>query len=351
MKYRSIAILLLMSLAGLAFVTFRQVEGLRKEVQETRQAQQDSLQKVQSDINRRLDTAWSHILLSAYTMPESVLFCEPVPLERPRVREKVEFELFKFLKQRNNLVWWYRMEGRYFPLIEPMLAEVGAPDDLKYMVVLESLLDPRARSGKMAVGLWQFIRRTGNRYGLKETPWVDQRMDPWLSTDAAGRHVLDLYKVSAFKAQHHDWWLALAQYVCSPGTIATAIRHQGHQDYFSLILPRDAERYVPQLIALKIIFSNPHSYGLDRVEQFGPLPEVQDTTIELPKGGTVKDLADSAGISMDDFLLIDGQYRGTPLPPGSYAVKKLAPGSSAKLSAANQPVPATSPSFAARSPR
>jgi hypothetical protein len=285
--------------------------------------------QLEAEFSGKFDTLWNHVLFGAYAIPDTVYFCgQLVPMWRPRVREKVEFEVYKFLRQRNNLVLWYKLIGRYFPMIEEQLNTAQAPDDGKYAVILESLLDPRARSGKFAVGLWQFIGPTGAHYGLRQTGVLDQRMDPWLATNAARRHMLDLYRLTAYQAQYHDWFLAWAQYVCSPNRVGAAMRQQGHNDYFNLLLPRDAERYVPQIIALKIIFSNPHGFGLDVVEQYAPLPESATVIVNLPKGGTLQTLADGANISMDDFLLLNSAYLGSKLPPGLYTVRTIALGSS-----------------------
>ncbi len=289
------------------------------------QQYQQSLNDFRAETNQKLGNLWDQVLLTSFRLPDTLYFCgQRVPLWRQIVRDKIELELFRFARQRHNLVIWYKRQGRYFPFIEQTLRDMGLPDDLKYVVVLESQLNPKARSGKGAGGLWQFMLLTGANYGLKKNGIIDQRLDPWLATRAAGLHLIDLYQLSKNYQEQGDWPLALAQYVCKESTVRLAIKAAGHKDYFTLNLPPDGERYAPQVLALKIILSQPHAFGLDLFEQYPPLPEPSDTLISLPHGGTVKSLADSAGISLDEFTLLNTSYLVPHVPPGTYQVKKIA---------------------------
>jgi membrane-bound lytic murein transglycosylase D len=140
-----------------------------------------------------------------------------------------------------------RRKNLYFPLFEKYLAKYGLPDELKYLSIIESGLNPRAVSRVRAVGLWQFMSATGRYYGLSNNWYIDERMDPEKSTDAACRYLRDLYGM--FK----DWELALAAYNTGPGNVRKAIRRSGYKDTFWDIyphLPRETRAYVPQFVAM-----------------------------------------------------------------------------------------------------
>jgi len=140
-----------------------------------------------------------------------------------------------------------RRRNLYFPLFEKYLAHYNLPDELKYLSIIESGLNPKAVSRSRAVGLWQFMYPTGRHYGLQVNWYVDQRMDPEKSTDAACRYLRDLY------ALFNDWELALAAYNAGPGNVKKAIRRSGYKRSFWEIypyLPRETRSYVPQYVAM-----------------------------------------------------------------------------------------------------
>ncbi len=135
----------------------------------------------------------------------------------------------------------------YFPLFEKYLAKYGLPDELKYLAVIESGLNPRAVSRARAVGLWQFMSPTGRYYGLHHDWYIDERMDPEKSTDAACRYLRDLY------GMFNNWELTLASYNAGPGNVKKAIRRSGYKKSFWEVynyLPRETRSYVPQFIAI-----------------------------------------------------------------------------------------------------
>ncbi len=135
----------------------------------------------------------------------------------------------------------------YFPLFEKYLAKYGLPDELKYLAIIESGLNPKAVSRARAVGLWQFMSPTGRHYGLHHDWYIDDRMDPEKSTDAACRYLRDLYSM------FHNWELALASYNAGPGNVKKAIRRSGYKKSFWEVynyLPRETRSYVPQFVAI-----------------------------------------------------------------------------------------------------
>jgi membrane-bound lytic murein transglycosylase D len=161
---------------------------------------------------------------------------------------------------------WLQRSATYFPMIEHILAEENVPDELKYLALVESGLNPYAYSHARAAGPWQFIAQTGRRYGLTVDPWVDERLDPEKSTRAAARHLRDLYELFG------DWHLALAGYNCSPRAVQRAIAEArerlGREPTFWDIypqLPEETRNYVPLFIATAVIVSNPSEFGIERV--------------------------------------------------------------------------------------
>lgn len=159
----------------------------------------------------------------------------------------------------------------YFPMIERIMAEEGVPDELKYLAMVESALNPRARSHAAAVGMWQFIAATGRAYDLRAEREVDDRLDPEESTRAAARHLRDLY------ARFGDWQLALSGYNCNPARIQREIERAearlGRKATFWDIydhIPSETRNYVPMFIATALVLSNPEAYGFPAAYEPGP---------------------------------------------------------------------------------
>ncbi|MBL7842942.1 MAG: LysM peptidoglycan-binding domain-containing protein [Cyclobacteriaceae bacterium] len=140
-----------------------------------------------------------------------------------------------------------RRKNIYFPVFEKHLQRYGLPDELKYLSIIESGLNPKAISRARAVGLWQFMYATGRHYNLRADWYIDERMDPEKSTEAACRYLRDLY------GMFNDWELALAAYNAGPGNVKKAIRRSGYKKSFWEIypfLPRETRSYVPQFVAM-----------------------------------------------------------------------------------------------------
>lgn len=140
----------------------------------------------------------------------------------------------------------------YFPMFEATLDKYNIPLEIKYLAIVESALNPTAGSRAGAKGLWQFMYATGKMYGLKQNSMVDDRFDPYKATEAACRHMLDLYAI------YHDWNLVLAAYNSGPGNVNRAIRRAGGlKDYWAIwpFLPRETRGYVPAFIAVNYIFN------------------------------------------------------------------------------------------------
>ncbi|MFA4936691.1 MAG: transglycosylase SLT domain-containing protein [Patescibacteria group bacterium] len=286
---------------------------------------------VDSTSRHRDSLQWNYFSFSSFHLPDTYICLEQVvDFTRPQVRQRVEEELYKFLRYRDRLLMWWKLGGRYFPLIEESLAELELPDQLKILAILEGLLDPNSASYAKAVGIWQFIYTTGKEYGLRKNFYEDQRKDIWKSTKAACKHLVDLYQITWLKGKdnkgYQDWWLALAAYNAGTGRINNITRTEGTTDFWSLrSLPKETKRYVPQYIALCYIFDHPELLGLNNSPQYQALPEVKDTIIELSKTGSLKDLAVAVGINLDSFMLINTAIEIDKLPAGRYRVKTIVP--------------------------
>ncbi|MCD8538831.1 MAG: lytic transglycosylase domain-containing protein [Leadbetterella sp.] len=186
--------------------------------------------------------------------------------------ESVEFWLHYFTQRRPNFTKTMMEEKSvYFPVFERILREHGMPEELKYLSILESALNPKIVSRAKAVGLWQFMSFTGKEYGLTINEYVDERMHPEKSTDAACRYLKFLNRM------FNDWDLALASYNTGQGRISRAMKRTGLTNYWDLHphIPKDTRHYVPQFIALAYLMN----FGQDH----GIIPEKENTRPDLQK--------------------------------------------------------------------
>lgn len=152
--------------------------------------------------------------------------------------------------------------GKYFPIMRKILKYNNAPEELIYLSVQESGLNPTIVSRAGAVGMWQFMPATGVSYGLGSDGYRDDRRDFEKSTDAAAHLLKDLYKT------YDDWYLAFAAYNAGPGRVNKAIRNSGSRDFWSLRgnLPGETKNYVPSILALSFVLRNPAEYGFTNIE-------------------------------------------------------------------------------------
>lgn len=147
----------------------------------------------------------------------------------------------------------------YFPIIEHYLALYDLPEELKYIPLLESRMWAEAESSVGAAGLWQFMPATGRHYGLRINDYVDERKNPYRSTEAAMKMLTNLY------AEFGDWALALAAYNCGPGRVRKALRIANCDDFWSIkkYLPRQTQRYIPAMMATIYVAQDYQHYGIE----------------------------------------------------------------------------------------
>ncbi|MCQ2300713.1 MAG: LysM peptidoglycan-binding domain-containing protein [Bacteroidales bacterium] len=199
----------------------------------------------------------------------------------------------------------------YFPMFGEVLARYGVPDELKYLTIVESALNPQATSRVGAAGLWQFMYRTGLNYDLEVNSLVDNRRDPYLSTVAAARYLKDLYKI------YGDWTLAIASYNCGPGNVNKAIaRSGGKRDFWQIYsyLPRETRGYIPAFIAANYVMNYYHEHGI-RPHKI-QIPYNADT-IHLRQDAYFCHISKFTGIQVEELKVLNPQYRADIVPVSS----------------------------------
>jgi len=197
----------------------------------------------------------------------------------------------------------------YFPLFESILDEEGLPLEFKYLAIVESALNPTARSRAGATGLWQFMYATGKMNGLEVSSYEDDRMDPIKSTYAACKYFKHLYKI------YGDWTLVLAAYNCGPGNVNKAIRRSGYQkDYWKIFpyLPRETRGYVPAFIAVNYIMNYPAEHNLYPKK---PLYTFFDfDTLKIDKKLNFEQIASALNITMEELRFLNPSYKKDIIP-------------------------------------
>lgn len=196
----------------------------------------------------------------------------------------------------------------YFPLFEKYLAKYGLPDELKYLAIIESGLNPKAVSRARAVGLWQFMSPTGRHYGLQHDWYMDDRMDPEKSTEAACRYLRDLY------GMFHNWELALASYNAGPGNVKKAIRRSGYKKTFWEVynyLPRETRSYVPQFVAIIYAMNYLDDHNFYNIGQELHMPY---DTLNVSKFLHFNTFANLTGICMEDLQKLNPSIQRNALP-------------------------------------
>lgn len=228
---------------------------------------------------------WDQYSVYGVEIPEKVAFAgEPVPTDLFDVREALDRELLSNTYFHSQTIRLIKLSHRFFPLIEPILAAHGIPDDFKYLAVAESGLD-QVISPDRAVGFWQLLEGTAQEYGLEVNDQVDERYHIEKSTGAACRYILESFE------KYGNWTMAAASYNAGRRGIDKQIERQKIENYYDLLLNEETERYLFRVVSFKLIFENPEQYGITLSEKdiYKPVPHTLVTI-----NGPVEDFADFA---------------------------------------------------------
>ncbi len=217
-------------------------------------------------------------------------------------------------RMRNRLDIMLTLSEYYNPLFEESLARYDVPEELKYLTIVESAMNPKATSRVGAAGLWQFMYTTGKNYGLEVNSIIDERRDAYKSSDAAAHYLHDLHTVFG------DWHLAIAAYNCGPGNVNKAIARSGGKHNFWQIypyLPRETRGYVPAFIAATYIMNFYPEHGLHPKRVTIPL---RTDTVMIERNMTFANISKYINIDIEELRGLNPQYRADYIPGqnGSY---------------------------------
>jgi len=198
----------------------------------------------------------------------------------------------------------------YEGMMKRILREKNLPEELFYLALIESGYNPYAQSRAKATGIWQFMNRTGKRYGLRVDKWVDERRDPEKSTYAAAEYLKDLYEMFSC------WYLAAAGYNAGEGKVLQAMKRAKSQDFWEIskhrYLKRETKQYVPMFLAAMIIAQDPEKYGFSNIDYHPPLVYEK---VAVPPGTRLDKIARAAETNLEEIRALNPALRRDKTPP------------------------------------
>lgn len=245
--------------------------------------------------NEPVEVSEPTVAAVSYDLPENISFAgEPVPMDLPDVRERLDKELQINVYLHSSTLFLLKRANRWFPQMQEILKENGIPDDFKYLPLIESAM-LNSRSPKDAVGYWQILESSGKELGLEITNEVDERYDPIKSTEAACKYLKKAYD------KFGSWTLVAASYNRGMAGVSRELSEQKVTSYYDLHLNDETSRYVFRLMAIKEIFQHPEKYGFKlKPEHLYQAEEVKHVEVEE----SIKDLVVFAQAQGSNYKLL-----------------------------------------------
>ncbi|WP_299987859.1 lytic transglycosylase domain-containing protein [uncultured Pontibacter sp.] len=300
-----------------------------------RHTAEDSLRKLKADTTFLSDEEMALLVEYIPYEPDEViqdrLSCieADIPLVFNKfVRNHIDYFTVRNRKYTRTMI---SRENVYFPIYEKYLKKYNMPQDIKYLSIVESGLNPKAASWAGAVGPWQFIKSTGKEYGLDQDQYIDERMDIEKSTDAAMRFLSRLYRT------YGDWELAMAAYNCGQGNVNKAIRRAGggKKTFWEIFpyLPKETRSYVPSMTAViyAMKYAPEHNIFSDSI-----LYASEYAYLEVNQALDLKKLATELHVDSMALVALNPELKQTTLPATMRNYKLRIPAQAAKLLAAEQ---------------
>ena len=236
------------------------------------------------------------------------------------VNDKVEFFIKYFqTRGRKHFEKWLARSERYLPMLKDIFRQSGLPEDLAYLPLIESGFNPNAKSRARAVGMWQFMKWTGKKYGLQVNSWIDERRDPEKATWAAARYLKDLYGL------FNSWHLAAASYNAGEGRVMRALKKHKTDDFWVVAkqkraLKKETRDYIPKYIAALLIAKEPAKYGFTDIEY---QPQITYGKVNIPVATDLRVIAKACECSFDDIKELNPQLLKWFTPPtgSEYEIK------------------------------
>jgi len=242
----------------------------------------------------------------------------PIKLDfKPIVRRYIDAYAIKHREKTARII---ERSELYFPIFEEYLDKYEMPLELKYLAVIESALDPKAKSRSGAVGLWQFMYNASKMFDLKITSYVDERMDPEKSTKAACKYLQYLYRIFG------DWQLAIAAYNGGPGVVRNAIQQSGGKTNFWEIfpyLPKQTQNYVPAFIAVNYIMNYSREHNIVAGKKTYPYFRISPVTIN--HSVSFKNIAKALQLPLESVRELNPTYKMDIIPEGELPAKLILP--------------------------
>lgn len=217
---------------------------------------------------------------------------DTVRFDRQDFHERLDRELISFTYMHTNTTLMLKRSARYFSIVTPLLRQEGIPEDFKYLMAIESNLDPKARSAAGAAGLWQIMKSTAQSHGLEVNSEVDERYNVVKATVAACEYFKEAY------AKFGDWITVAASYNAGQNGIERRLEHQKQDSALNLWMAEETSRYIFRLLAVKMLFADPQAFGFDVTvpDMYPQIPARRTVTVSGPVPSLV-DFAAENGVT------------------------------------------------------